>query len=248
MHPRITLLCCLLGLSGCEGMVSERDERPDDRTIDRLNRERSEAREKELALVNEYRSWQASVRAMDLAAVGLPQDQSFGPITGDPGFCGRLPVQGTPTPDRLLAEYRAHADAFRESVFPEDEASFRAHYLAERHMARLACQTRAGGTQHRRAFAQLLGSEPPVVRFTAALHAINLDIAPDAGYRVLKEIAGKQQFFTHAAAKALTQERLPLELGFDLERQFDRVRSRVEKRGWQHVRLGRGARGQSSGR
>lgn len=242
MNPRIAL-CCLLGLVGCDGLVSERDKRPDDETIDRLNRERIEEREKDLARVNEYRSWQESVRALDLVALGLPQDQSFGPVTGDPGFCDRLPSQATPSADRLLTEYRGHARVFRESVFPKDEASFRAHYLAERHMTRLACQFKAGGPEHRRAFAHLLESEIPAVRFTAALHTVNLDIARGAGYQVLKEIAGEQQFFTHAAAKALTQERFPQELGFDLERQFDRVRSRVERRGWKHVRLGRGARG-----
>ena len=235
-------ICACSLIIACDAISSEKGSPPDDETIDRLNRERVEERKRDVELVREYRSWQARLRATEHASLGLPLDNTFGPVTADSRFCERLPSQPIPSPERLAAEYREHADRFRAAVFPEDEESYRAHYFAERHMTRLACLVHLGGEGHKRTFVALLDHERPAVRFTAALHAINRDIAPDVGYRVLRDnTAGSWQFFTHASAKALAQDAPPLELGFDANHELDHVLSRVEGRSWQHVRLGRGS-------
>lgn len=234
----VLAICACSFIAACDAVSSDKGSPADDETIDRLNRERIEERKRDVALVSEYRSWQDSIRATDHAALGLPLDDTFGPVTADRRFCERLPSQPVPSPKRLAIEYRGHADRFRAAVFPADEASYRAHYFAERHMTRLACLVRLGSAEHKRAFVALLDHERPAVRFTAALHAINRDIAPDAGYRVLREnVAGNSwQFFTHASAKALTQDAPPLELGFDANHELDHVLSRVKGRSWQRVR------------
>ena len=140
-------ICACSLIIACDAISSEKGSPPDDETIDRLNRERVEERKRDVELVREYRSWQDRLRATDHASLGLPLDDTFGPVTADSRFCERLPSQPVPSPERLAAEYREHADRFRAAVFPEDEKSYRAHYFAERHMTRLACLVRLGGEQ-----------------------------------------------------------------------------------------------------
>ena len=231
----ICLASWLIAASACDSIGSGSKNRQDPAKQEELARGYAADRERDLATVRTFHAWQDRIRTLDLVAQGLPpvpeaapsdRLDAFRQVTGAPGFCERLPEQPRPTPDDLAREFRDHGHRYGEVLFPETFTDYQAHYLAERHMARLACLARASGPEHVRAFLELLIDDSVWVRYAASVHAINHGMDERAATEALRTITATRA--GHAASLALTRESEPIRLAFDANAELILARGRLQ--------------------
>lgn len=245
---------CVVALGGCDVEISQ--ERVRDKAskeiarMDEFNREWEASRQRDVDRVKRYQRWFERLRAIDHAALGLPEpafgpDGASRPATASITFCSRLvamPVRKPAlTPEQWVAEYRDQVARFVAALHPDDYESYRAHYLAERQLARLACTARDSGPALRQALLGLLTeaesgdrardqarleADPTArpyastkvgdaVRYTAAVYAIKHQIDSDLGQRTLRHMQSIDSFFQYRAKANLDADRSSLTLGFD---------------------------------
>ncbi|WP_428262864.1 hypothetical protein [Haliangium sp.] len=181
-------------LVGCD--ANSRDERAQKHArqesveIDERNRRWQEMRQRKLATVERYRGWFARVAKIDHAALGLPQpeplpDGSIPPATASETFCERLaalPNQAPrPTAEQWSRAYREQVARWRVAHFPQSYEEYRALYLSERQLARLACIARDGGPALRQALLAPL-ARPASASAVQAEDGANADIVLEPGF------------------------------------------------------------------
>ena len=265
-----TFWLVIAGSTGCDSEERRKRERKWARAeilrIEQLNRDMVESREQDIAAIRRYESWFERLRDIDHAAMGLPEpelqpDGSTRPATLSETFCQRVAAMPQnhppPAPAEWTAAYRDAAERFSNAIVDDSFAAYRATYIAERQLARLACLARDGGPDLQRALLDFL-IEPAdmpesldaldrtddAARYTAAVFAIKHDIDPDRGWRVLDHAANGGSFFSYAANKNFHKYPPPLSLGYDINRDYRTkkviLRNELKKR---PRRRGRSVRG-----
>ena len=238
------VLLGLLLLSSCRS--SHEQERAERRQeilrLDQLNRERERGVQRDRALVRQYQDWMRQLELLDHADLGLPDpDGSLGPVTADATFCQRLPDTTAPDPAELIALYQRHAAALHDALYPETFAEYRAHYLAERTLTRLACLASLGTPALRQQFLRLLHDDQESVRYTAAIHAINRDLDRAAGWNTLETLARDGDYYRSRAQRLTTEHEgdALLPPGFDLNTDYERTLGNLRRdRKWHKPRTG----------
>jgi len=156
-------------IGGCEARTS--DERVREKARQEIlrtnerNREWQLERQENVTAVGRYKRWFARLNAMDHPALGLPEpeplhDGIVRPATTSATFCQRVARssagQVKPTPEQWTAAFREYVARFVVVLEPGSYEELRAHYIAERHLARLACIARDGGPGLRQTLLDLL--------------------------------------------------------------------------------------------
>ena len=225
----------LMAMVACDSVGSGSQSRLEPEKQEQLARGYAADHERDLATVQKFHTWQSRIRRVDMVAQGLPpipenEDDLdlFRHVTGDLGFCERLPAQVPPAPEALVREFRGHGRRYGELRFPETFEDYQAHFLAERHMARLACLARASGPAHMRAFLELLHDDDVWVRYAASVHAINHDLDESAAMKALRNMVATRA--GHVASLALTREGESIRLAFDPNAELILARGRLEAR------------------
>lgn len=221
------------------------------------------SREQDIAAIERYESWFERLPEIDHAAMGLPEperlpDGSTRPATLSETFCQRvaaMPVnRPAPEPAQWTAAYRDAARRFNDAIVSDSFESYRATYLAERQLARLACLARKDGPALQRALlswlsrpvenAGRLDPADDAARHTAAVLAIKYDIDSERGWHALDETSDGGSFFSHAALQNFHKYPPPLSLGYDINRDYHTakatLRNELKKR---PRRRGRSAHG-----
>ena len=255
---------------GCDAEERRKRERERARAeisrIEQLNREMVTSRQYDIAIIERYESWFERLRQIDHAALGLPEperlpDGSTRPATLSETFCDRVTAMAQnrpfPSPTEWTAAYRDAADRFRKAIVEDSFEAYRATYIAERQLARLACLARDGGPALHRALLDFL-IEPadmpksldaldPIddaTRYTAAVFAIKHGIDPGRGWRILEHAANGGSSFSYAANKNFHKYPPPLSLDYDINSDYHRakatLRNELNKR---PRRRGRSVRG-----
>ncbi|WP_428267753.1 hypothetical protein [Haliangium sp.] len=246
-------------MAGCDSR--SRDERAreqvrqDTTDRDEQNRWWQEARQRKLATVERYKGWFKRLTAMDHAALGLPDpeplpDGSIPPATRDETFCQRLAALSNQppelTPEQWLSAYREQATRWRVASFPQSYEEYRALYLAERQLARLACIARDGSPTLRRALLDCIGKLPTgaddadtefepgfesfyispsdvdeTMYYTAAVYAIKHGLDPEAGWNALRTLRDGETLYSLPAKTKLSRDPPPLSLNFDANHEYD---------------------------
>ena len=118
------LLPMLIAANACDSVGSGSKKRPAPEKQEQLARGYAADRERDLATIRRFQDWQGRIRAIDLAAEGLPpipdaaatdDFMNFQPVAGTLEFCERLPPQLKPAPDALVREFRDHGRRYGEA-------------------------------------------------------------------------------------------------------------------------------------